>query len=259
MAQTATMLRNARSVRERVSAQEWEARVDLAAAHRLAELMGWTDLIYNHFTVRVPGEPGRFLLKQHGLMFEEVTASNLVKIGEDGKPVEEDADINPAAFTIHSAVYAARPEVNAVLHLHSAPGIALSASKRGLRWLSQDAMTFYDRISYHEFEGVALDLEERERIGRALGRNKAMILRNHGLLTCGDTVADAALRLRRLIDCAEVQLRIEAAGTEIVEPSPEVCERTAQQLEQLYRKDQGRPQWAAIRRWLDRKDPSYAD
>ncbi len=156
---------------------------------------GWTDLIFNHFTVRVPGEPDRFLIKRHTLMFEEVTASNLVKVDLAGTPVG-DGDVNPAGFIIHSAVYQARPDMQAVMHLHCQAGIAVSARKGGLRFLCQEAMQFYNRVSYHDFEGIALDIDERERLAAHLGRNKAMILRNHGLLTCCDTVADAALKLR---------------------------------------------------------------
>jgi len=243
--------------RNDVSAAEWEARVDLAAAHRLAEIKDWTDLIFNHFTVGVPGEPGSFLIKRHTLMFEEVTASNLVKVDVEGAPVGTESDVNPAGFTIHSAVYHARPEVQAVMHLHSQVGTTISARKGGLRFLCQEAMQFYNRVSYHDFEGIALDTDERERLAANLGRNKTMILRNHGLLTCGDSVADAMLGLRNLIMVAEVQLQVEATGAEINEPPPDVCERTAQQYEALAKRHGRRTEWQAMLRWLDRRDPSY--
>jgi ribulose-5-phosphate 4-epimerase/fuculose-1-phosphate aldolase len=243
--------------RNDVSSAEWEARVDLAAAHRLAEINDWTDLIFNHFTVRVPGEPGRFLIKRHTLFFEEVTASNLVKVDVEGAPVGTESDVNPAGFTIHSAVYHARPDVEAVMHLHSEAGATISARKGGLRCLCQEAMQFYDRVGYHDFEGIALDTEERERLAANLGRRKAMILRNHGLLTCGSSVAEAMLSLRNLIMVAEVQLRIEATGAEINEPPPEVCERTARQFEALAQKHGHRAEWQGVLRWLDRRDPSY--
>lgn len=242
--------------RNDVSQKEWEARVDLAAAHRMAELNGWTDLIFNHFTVRVPDEPDRFLIKRHSLFFEEVTASNLVKVDFTGEPVGVEEDVNLAGFIIHSAVYKARPDVSAVMHLHSQPGIALSAKKHGLRFLCQEAMQFYDRVSYHDFEGIALDFGECERLGAHLGRNKAMILRNHGLLTCSDTVADAMLSLRTLIQVAETQLQIEAGEGAVNEPPPEVCERTAQQYERLHARGRD-TEWKAVLRWLDRADPSY--
>jgi ribulose-5-phosphate 4-epimerase/fuculose-1-phosphate aldolase len=243
--------------RNDVTAEEWAARVDLAAAHRLAAANDWTDLIFNHFTARVPGAPDRFLIKRHTLFFEEVTASNLVKVDITGEALGAEDDVNQAGFVIHSAVYAARPDVNAVMHLHSQVGTALSARKGGLRFLCQEAMQFYNRVSYHDFEGIALDLEERDRLGRDLGRNNAMILRNHGLLTCGTSVAEAALRLRTLIMSAEVQLEIEATGAEISEPSPEVCERTAQQFEKLAQKHKRHDEWQGVLRGLDRTDSSY--
>lgn len=243
--------------RNELSAAEWEARVDLAGAHRLAAINRWTDLIFNHFTVRVPDEPDHFLIKRHTLFFEEVTASNLVKIDLGGEPVGADEDVNLAGFVIHSAVYKARPDVNAVMHLHSQAGTAISARKGGLRFLNQEAMQFYNRIGYHDFEGIALDTEECNRLGRDLAGHKAMILRNHGLLTCGNSVADAALTLRMLIIVAEVQLQIEATGAAINEPPPEVCERTAQQFEALGKKHGRRAEWQGVLRWLDRRDPSY--
>jgi ribulose-5-phosphate 4-epimerase/fuculose-1-phosphate aldolase len=243
--------------RNDVSAAEWEARVDLAGAHRLAAINRWTDLIFNHFTVRVPGERDHFLIKRHTLFFEEVTASNLVKVNLDGEAVGTEEDVNPAGFVIHSAVYKARPDVNAVMHLHSQAGTAISARKGGLRCLNQEAMQFYNRVSYHDFEGIALDTDECDRLGRDLGRNRAMILRNHGLLTCGDSVADAALALRMLITVAEVQLQIEATGAEINEPPSEVCERTAQQFEAMAKKHGHRAEWQGVLRWLDRRDPAY--
>jgi ribulose-5-phosphate 4-epimerase/fuculose-1-phosphate aldolase len=245
--------------RNSVSAAEWAARVDLAAAHRLAEIKNWTDLIFNHFTVRVPDEPDHFLMKRHSLMFGEVSASNLVKVDLQGNAAGAEDDLNTAGFVIHSAVYAARPDVNAVMHLHSDPGIAVSALKGGLRFLCQEAMYFYNRVGYHDFEGIALDTDERERLAANLGQNKTLILRNHGILTCSDTVADAALRLRTLIMVAETQLRIQATGQEINEPPPEVCERTAQQYEGLAKQSGRRQEWQAMLRWLDKEDASYRD
>jgi ribulose-5-phosphate 4-epimerase/fuculose-1-phosphate aldolase len=243
--------------RNDISPAEWTARVDLAAAHRLAERNRWTDGIFNHFTVRVPDEPDRFLIKRHTLYFEEVTASNLVKVDLNGELRDRDDDVNLAGFIIHSAVYKARPDVNAVMHVHSHAGTAISALKQGLRSLCQEAMQFYDRLSYHDFEGIALDTEECGRLGADLGHNKAMILRNHGLLTCSDTVADAVLNLRALIMVAETQLAIEATGAEATEPPPAICEHTARQFEALHAKYKRRDEWQGVLRWLDRADPSY--
>ena len=254
-----TQLKGSSSVRSSVSAAEWETRVDLAAAHRFAEYSQWTDLIFNHFTARVPGEPRHFLVKQHELMFEEVTASNLVKLDLDGNPVGENQHVNAAGYTIHTAVLEARPDVNSVMHVHSPAGMVLSAHKHGIRYLCQEAMQFYNRVGYHDFEGVAVDLEERERLGRNLGKFNTLILRNHGLLTCGNTVYNALLLMHNLISLAEVQARMEATGQEMGIPPDEVCERTAQQFEKFRERDSGRVQWQAILRQLDRRDGSFRD
>lgn len=243
--------------RNDVSPAEWAARVDLAAAHHLCEHNRWTDLIFNHLTVRVPGEPTHFLIKRHSLYFEEVTASNLIKVDLEGKPAGTDEDVNTAGFTIHSAVFNARPDVQAVMHVHSDAGIAISMRKAGLRFLCQEAMQFYNRVAYHDFVGIALDLDECASLQRDLGPHNAMIMRNHGVLTCGSSVAEAALRLRTLIMVAETQLRAEAMGAELNEVPAEVCEHTAQQYEQLARQHSRRTEWEAVLRWLDRRDPSY--
>ncbi|HUB95451.1 MAG TPA: class II aldolase/adducin family protein [Stellaceae bacterium] len=244
-------------LRNSVSDEEWETRVDLAAAHRLAEMKDWTDLIFNHFTARVPGEPHHFLIKRHSLFFEEVTASNLVKVDLNGEVMGTGDDVNTAGFVIHSAVYAARPDVNAVMHLHSQVGTAISARRDGLRFLCQEAMQFYDRVAYHDFEGIALDLEERDRLAHDLGQKNTMIMRNHGLLTCGQSVGTAMLALRNLIMVAETQIQIEATGAAIVTPPADVCERTAQQYEQFVHKHGRRTEWQGVLRFLDRRDPSY--
>ena len=247
------------SVRDRVSAAEWEARVELAAAHRYAEYSGWTDLIFNHFTLRVPAEPNCFLVKQHELMFEEVRASNLLKVRMDGEPVGTDEHVNAAAYTIHTAVFEVRPDVNAVAHIHSPAGMVLAAHAHGLRYLCQDAMMFYNRVGYHDFEGIAVDLEERERLGRNLGQHRAMVLRNHGLLTCGPSIGEAIVLMHNLVGVAEVQARMEATGQEMCVPPADVCEKTAQQFEAFVRRDHCEPQWQAILRWLDRRDASFRD
>jgi ribulose-5-phosphate 4-epimerase/fuculose-1-phosphate aldolase len=247
------------SVRDRVSDAEWQARVELAAAHRYAEHSQWTDLIFNHFTVRVPGEPNNFLVKQHELMFEEVTASNLLKISMDGSPVGTNAQVNAAGFTIHTAVFEARPDVNAVVHIHGAPGMVLAAHAHGLRYLCQEAMMFYNRVGYHDFEGIAVDLDERGRLARNLGTHKALVMRNHGLLTCGHSIGEAVVMMHNLISSAEVQARVEATGQDICIPPPDVCEKTAQQFETFIERDHCEPQWQAIMRWLDRRDASFRD
>jgi ribulose-5-phosphate 4-epimerase/fuculose-1-phosphate aldolase len=259
-ASNVTRLKTAPSIRDQVSAAEWEARVDLAAAHRYAELNGWTDIIFNHFTMRVPGEPRHFLVKAHELYFEEVTASNLLKVDVDGNAVGEDQHVNAAGFTIHTGIFRARPDVAAIAHIHSTAGMVLAAHKHGIRYLCQDAMMFYNRVGYHDFEGVAVDLDERERLAVNLGQHNVLILRNHGLLTCGTNgIHDAVILMHNLVGTAEVQARMEATGQEMSIPPHEVCEKTAQQFEKFARNDGRRVQWNAILRWLDRRDPSFRD
>ena len=259
MAVSSTALRKDRDLSNSMPPAEWAARVDLAAAYRFAQYAGWNDSIFNHITLRVPGEEDHFLIKPHELLFEEVTASNLLKLDMEGRPIGEDKPINPAATTIHTAVLMARPELNAVMHMHTQPGIAISALKGGLKFLCQEAMLFYNRISYHDFEGIATDSDECARLGRDLGpKNRAVILRNHGLLTCGSTIAEAVTGMKILIAVADMQLRLMATGGEILEPSPEVCERTARQFENARIGGQNhRAEWAAILRKLDGRDPSF--
>ncbi len=258
MAVAPTALRKDRELSNSMPPAEWAARVDLAAAYRHAQYAGWNDSIFNHITLRVPDEPGHFLIKPHEILFEEVTASNLLKLDMEGRPIGEDKPINPAATTIHTAVLKARPDLNAVMHVHTQPGIAISALKGGLKFLCQEAMLFYNRISYHDFEGIATDADECARLARDLGpSNRAVILRNHGLLTCGGNIAEAVSGMKILISVADMQLRLMATGGELLEPAPEVCEHTAQQFERARTTGQNRTEWAAILRKLDERDPSF--
>lgn len=258
MAASPTALRQEPTLRNSTPPAEWQARVDLAAAYRYAQYAGWNNSIYNHITLRVPGEPEYFLLKPHELLFEEVTASSLLKLDMAGRQVGEDKPINPAATTIHTAVLEARPDIAAVMHLHTEAGVAISALKGGLKFFSQDAMGFYNRVSYHDFEGIATNSEECARLARDLGpRNRTVILRNHGLLTCGRNICEAVTSMRLLLGTAEAQLKLMASGAEIVEPAPELCERTAQQFEKQRTSGGGQAEWAAVLRKLDRIDPSF--
>jgi ribulose-5-phosphate 4-epimerase/fuculose-1-phosphate aldolase len=242
---------------------EARARVALAALYRLSDHYGWSDLIYNHISARVPGE-GAFLIKQHAVMFDDVCASNLVKVRLDGTDVDDRGHvggrrINRAGFTIHSAILNARPEVNFVLHFHTRPGMAVSALREGLMLVSQEAMQFYNRLSYHDFEGVATDRSESERLARDLGpSNRAMILRNHGVLTCSARPCEALSKMRYLVEACEVQLALQGTGREILVPSAEVCEFTARQFEssQALGTDY---EWNAYLKIADRLDPSFRD
>jgi len=210
-----------------VSDPERQVRIDLAAAYQLAALKGWNSLITNHFTVRVPDQKDMFLVKPHDLLFEEVTSSSLMKLPIDGPLVDASKNVNPAAFAIHTAIMLARADVNCVLHVPTDAGTAMSAHKVGLRPLNQGAMRFYNRLSYHDYEGPSGHVDERERLARSLGSNYALMMRNHGLLVCGPTVQKAFYWLGALITACRVQLMIEATGAELTVPRPEACEKFA--------------------------------
>jgi ribulose-5-phosphate 4-epimerase/fuculose-1-phosphate aldolase len=236
---------------------EWQARVDLAASYRLCVHYGWDNLIYNHIALRVPGEPGSFLFKRHKLMFDEVCASNLVKIGLNGRPLDEGDDVNAAGFTIHTAILKARSDLNCTLHVHGKAGMAMSAHGDGLLSMTQGAMRFHNRLSYHDYEGIATDLDESARLARDLGStHKAMILRNHGLLTCGETASHALTLMRYLMGACETQLMLQATGCEIIIPPDDVCEHAAQQWEH-HDAHGGKDDWPAYLRIANRLDPSY--
>jgi ribulose-5-phosphate 4-epimerase/fuculose-1-phosphate aldolase len=236
---------------------EWKARVDLAAAYRLAFRNGWDDVIYTHISMRVPGTEDHFLINPFGMAFEEICASNLVKIDHEGRIIGDSPhSVNRAGFVIHSAVHRGRPEVNCVMHLHTEAGMGLSMLKCGLLPLSQHAMMFYNRIGYHGYEGVALDIDEQQRLIADLGTHNAMILYNHGFLTAGLSVGDAYLRMAYLEKSARSQMMAMATGQELVQPPPEVCELTATQLNNTQR-PVGEFEWPAMVRRLDREDPTF--
>ncbi len=237
-------------------ASEREIRVQLAACYRLMHRFGMTDLIYTHVSARLPGGEGHFLLNPYGLAFDEITASNLVRVDRDGNPVgESDWPVNRAGFVIHSAVLAARADVNCVLHTHTRAGIAVSTLACGLLPISQHALKFHGRIGYHDYEGIACDLDERRRLVADLGPHDAMILRNHGLLTVGASVAEAFVTNYFLEMACKIQIDAQATGAELVQPSPEICEHTARQ----YETGGEISPWGALLRLLDRADPSWRD
>ena len=240
-------------------------RRDLAAAYRLMAMDGMDDGISTHISARVA--PGRFLLNAFGLRFEEVTADSLVTVDEHGQVLDDPTGlgINPAGFTIHSAIHAARPDAHCVLHSHSVAGVAVSCLEQGLEPLNQWAMQFYRRIGYHDYEGIALDLDERERLVRDLGEHMSMILRQHGLLVVGESVGDAFLRMRDLERSCQAQLAAQATGAALVSASPELCEKVARQYDDWAASPQGTElAWRAELRRLgidapaasDNKDPS---
>ncbi len=251
----------------RVTSEEWQTRVDLAACHRLADLNGFSDIVWNHISARVPGQPNRFLINLFGLRFDEVTASNLVTLDENGEvavaPRSPDGEVidtgnsNFTGFVIHSAIYNERDDVNCVMHSHSRAGLAISTLKEGFVPVVQDAFQFYNRVSYHEYEGLSLDLDERERLAASLGSNPVMIMRNHGLLTTGSTVAEAYVRMFYLELACQAQLDAFSMGREIHLPSEEVCEHAARQYQKSA--PAGTYEWPALIRQLDSIDPSYRD
>lgn len=240
---------------------EWKVRVDLAAAYRLVDYFGWCELIYGHLTARVPGPEHHFLINPYGLNYDEVTASNLVKIDLDGNKVDPSCKypVSAAGFVIHSAIHMSRSNQNqVVMHTHSRAGMAIAALEDGLLPVSMGSTALYNRISYHDYEGVSLYLDERDRLVAALGDNQSMILRNHGLLTTGRTVADAFLRHYRLERAAQVQLDASAAGRLRVLDDA-VAKKSGDEVNQFaaMEDESGALEYAALLRKLDKIDPSY--
>ena len=248
------------SMQDRVSPEEWKVRVDLAAAYRLVAYYGWDDLIFTHLSARVPGPEHHFLLNPYQLMFEEVTASSLVKVDTDGQPVEPTPFMtNAAGFTIHSALHMAREDAQAVMHLHTPSGQAVSAHAEGLLPLTQTAMLVREEIAYHDYEGVAVDLSERERIVQDLGEKSAMIFRNHGTLTVGETVGEAFLKLYFLERACEAQVMALSAGAANLNNPPQGApEVAAQQGRASLKAGANFLAWPALLRKAYRLDPSFA-
>jgi ribulose-5-phosphate 4-epimerase/fuculose-1-phosphate aldolase len=248
------------SLQGRVSDEEWKIRVDLAAAYRLVAYYGWDDLIFTHLSARIPGPEHHFLLNPYNLMFEEVTASSLVKVDISGNAVEPSPFItNPAGFTIHSAIHMAREDAHAVIHLHTPHGQAVSAHGDGLLPLTQTAMLIRDEVAYHDYEGVAVDLDERERIVADLGGKGAMLLRNHGTLTVGETVGEAFVKMYFLERACQAQILALSAGKEGLNNPPQGApEVTAQQGRIGLKMAAGALAWPALLRKMHRLDPSFA-
>jgi len=241
---------------------EWSQRVNLAACYRLVALYGWDDLVDTHISARVPGPEHHFLINPYGLMFDEITASSLVKVDLDGNQLtQSDYSINPAGFTIHSAIHEVREDAGCVLHLHTPDGTAVSSCMEGLLPLNQTAQLVTFDLAYHDYEGIALDLDERERLVADLGDKFVMVLRNHGMLTCGRSVAEAFKLMHNLERSCQAQLAVQAAGAEIVPLSSNVARKTAGQYATFYDSIEvaGVPdiEWVAFRRMLERSDPDF--
>ena len=240
---------------DHIPATEWAARVDLACLYRLIAHHRWDHLIYNHATLRVPGEDRQFLIKRHELLYTEVTASNLVKVSMDDD-LDERAGVNRPGFTLHSGILRARPDVNCVMHIHTDEGMAITGLPGGLRMLSQAAMRFHNRVGYHDYEGLTETFDERERIAKKLGKNRALILRYHGLTTVGATPCEAMTLMDNLYSAARIQLMMQATSETLKELPAELCERTAKQFE-AHDRGRGAADWPAYLRLADRIDPGF--
>ncbi len=246
-------------MKDRVSPEEWEIRVDLAAAYRMIAYYGWDDLIFTHLSARIPGPEHHFLLNPYNLMFEEVTASSLIKVDVGGNPVEPTPFItNPAGFTIHSAIHMAREDAHAVMHLHTPHGQAVSAHSEGLLPLTQAAMIVREDIAYHDYEGIAVDLDERERLVADLGSKNLMLLRNHGTLALGQTIGEAFIRLYMLERSCLAQVMALSAGGSINNPPQGAPEITAHQGAIGLPIAGKMLAWPALKRKACRLDPSFA-
>jgi ribulose-5-phosphate 4-epimerase/fuculose-1-phosphate aldolase len=250
------------SLKGRVSAEEWQMRVDLAATYRLVAMQGWDDMIFTHISARVPasasGSEHHFLINPYGMLFDEITASSLVKIDMDGNKVQEsEFPVNPAGFVIHSALHMARPDIGCVIHLHTTDGVAVSAQEAGLLPLDQHAMMLIQDLAYHDYEGIALDLDERQRLVADMGGKNFMILRNHGTLAAGKNCADAFLRIYYLERACAMQTRALAGGARVNIPNQGVPEKTAGQGEWAFAGYMGDLAWPGLLRKVERADPGF--
>jgi ribulose-5-phosphate 4-epimerase/fuculose-1-phosphate aldolase len=255
MSQTKTAM-----VRHHVSAEEWQMRVDLAAAYRLVALYGWDDLIFTHLSARVPNEGHHFLINAYGMTFDEITASSLVKVDIDGNVVMETPYfINPAGFTIHSAVHAAREDAICVMHTHSLHGVAVSVQKDGLQPLSQQSLFPLSSLAYHNYEGIALNEEEKPRLVADLANKRFMILRNHGLLTVGTSVAEAFLEMYILESACRIQVLAQSSNNELTKIAPPILQGITAQIDMVLKGMGGELAWPGLLRKLDRIDPSYRE
>jgi ribulose-5-phosphate 4-epimerase/fuculose-1-phosphate aldolase len=247
-------------VKQHVSAAEWQTRVNLAAAYRLVALYGWDDLVFTHISARIPGAEHQFLINPYGMMFEEITASSLVKIDGTGrKLMESPYEINPAGFTIHSCIHEAREDVSCVLHIHSLNGVAVSAQKDGLLPISQQSLFVLASLAYHDYEGVALNAAEQPRLVKDLGDKTFFMLRNHGLLTLGTSTAEAFLFMYLFEAACTIQVRAQSGGKELITIPGPILAGIQAAASQVTRGLGGALIWPGLLRKLDRTNPGYQD
>ena len=250
----------AKSVRSEVGAAEWQQRVDVAACYRLVAYYGWDDMIFTHISAKVPGPEHHFLINPYGMFFEEITASSLVKVDLQGRKVMESPyEINPAGFTIHGAIHAARSDAACVLHTHTLNGVAVSSQKEGLLPISQQSIFPLSSLAYHDYEGLALREDEKPRLVRDLGDKSFLVLRNHGLLTVGASVADAFLFMYVLEAACAIQIRAQASRKELVEVDPRIVAGAQAAAKQVTRGAGAQLAWPGLLRKLDRANPGYAE
>lgn len=248
------------SVKARVSAQEWQARLELACAYRLADYYGWTHLIYNHISLRVPGESGHFLLNPFGMVYREITASSMVKVDIDGKVVGESPfGVHEAGFVIHSAIHRAREDAHAVMHTHTIAGMAVSTLACGLLPITQSALKVISKTGYHDYEGISLELDERERLATSLGDNVCLILSNHGLLTVGRSVGEAFVIMYHLEKACAAQVAAMSCNSPLISLPVAMQEKVSDQNGRGKNLNRGDENWPAMMRLMDTIDPGYRD
>jgi len=257
---TVTRLKKQKSVRDQVSPEEWAKRIDLAAAYRLVQLYGMAEMIANHISTRVPGEDNAFLINPYGMLYEQMHASCFIKVDIDGKVLfnPTEYDVNRAGYVIHSAIHRARHEVDCVIHTHTIAGMAVSAMKCGLMPIAQTAMRFID-IGYHDYEGIAIELDEQARLVRDLGDREAMVLRNHGLLVVGGSIPQAWDNIFRLERACQLQVTALSCNTELALPPRKIVEEASHLYQPGVRRKFGILEWPALIRKLDSIDPTYRD
>ncbi|BEP55429.1 MULTISPECIES: class II aldolase/adducin family protein [Variovorax] len=249
---------SASEIQKLVSAEEWQLRVDLAACYRLVALYGWSDLVFTHISARVPGPEHHFLINPYGLMFDEITASSLVKVDQQcNKIIDSPYPVNPAGFVIHSAVHAAREDIQCVLHTHTRAGIAVSAQKNGVLPISQQSTFVLASLAYHDYEGVAFRDDEKPRLQADMGNANFLMLRNHGLLTCGKTIADAFLSMYTFENTCQIQIAAQAGGGELTHVDPRIIDGVGQAMKVQSGGLGGMFVWPSLIRKLDRIDDSY--
>lgn len=240
-----------------VSAEEWQLRVDLAAAYRLVALYGWSDLVFTHISARIPGPEHHFLINPYGLMFDEITASSLVKVDQQcNKLSDSPFPVNPAGFTIHSCIHEARDDAGCVLHTHSRAGVAVSAQKCGVLPISQQSTFVLASLGYHDYEGVALRDDEKPRLQKDLGNNTYLMLRNHGLLTVGKSIPEAFLSMYTFENTCRIQIDAQGGG-ELVQVDPKIISGMGEVMRVVTAGQGANLAWPALLRKLDRTDPSY--